>query len=444
MYRILIADDEPLEREGMEFIIKTMLKREVEIILAENGRDAIEKAQNTKPHIILMDIRMPGIDGLTALKTIKEGQPQCKMVLVTAYEYFDYAKTAIQIGVKDYLVKPAKRQDIVELLDRLLFEIDKESQQKHLNEQHLKRLDQFVQLTKTELALGLMSEQMTEEALASLAHLVEFKLHACCALVIAFPFSCKQPKQMEQFIISSMEELIAKQNNMQYSFIASTILNDHLALFISAHHFNSTTVLNDMKGLASLLLQKLTVQYDHKAYVGIGSLQHDISGIKRSYFEAIFASTNVDDDAPICLFEQIKQLLNQPLQARNLNDAVYVQKAIEKIRQERDHETFTMIDSVTAYIQKNYNKELTLEEAADYVHLNPYYFSKIFKQQTGETFIDYLTQIRIGHAKKWMEQKDLSLKEICYLVGYNDPNYLSRVFKKVVGLTPSEYRQSIN
>ncbi|MNP49678.1 HTH-type transcriptional regulator YesS [compost metagenome] len=76
------------------------------------------------------------------------------------------------------------------------------------------------------------------------------------------------------------------------------------------------------------------------------------------------------------------------------------------------------------------------------MHLNAYYFSKIFKQQTGETFIDYLTSLRIGRAKELIVQGGYSQKEICFLVGYNDPNYFSRVFKKVTGFTPTEYRDN--
>ncbi|MNJ47324.1 HTH-type transcriptional regulator YesS [compost metagenome] len=85
-----------------------------------------------------------------------------------------------------------------------------------------------------------------------------------------------------------------------------------------------------------------------------------------------------------------------------------------------------------------------MEQSAEYVNLSPYYFSKLFKMHTGENFIDYVTRLRIDEAKKLIVERRLSLKEICFEVGYKDPNYFSRVFKKMTGITPSEYRQQID
>ena len=68
-------------------------------------------------------------------------------------------------------------------------------------------------------------------------------------------------------------------------------------------------------------------------------------------------------------------------------------------------------------------------------------FEQIFKEEIGENFIDYITNIRIERAKKLLRDKTLSIKEICMEVGYKDPNYFSRLFKKSVGFTPTEYRE---
>jgi len=84
---------------------------------------------------------------------------------------------------------------------------------------------------------------------------------------------------------------------------------------------------------------------------------------------------------------------------------------------------------------------MTLEIVADHVGISPYYFSKLFKDRYGLTFIDYLTEIRIQKAKEEMLHSTKNLKEICYAIGYKDPNYFSRVFKKHTGLSPSEYRR---
>ena len=73
--------------------------------------------------------------------------------------------------------------------------------------------------------------------------------------------------------------------------------------------------------------------------------------------------------------------------------------------------------------------------------ISPYYFSKLFKEETGSNFVEYLTGLRMGRAKEMLKDDSLSMKEICAEIGYSDPNYFSRIFKKNVGLTPTEYRE---
>jgi two-component system response regulator YesN len=102
-----------------------------------------------------------------------------------------------------------------------------------------------------------------------------------------------------------------------------------------------------------------------------------------------------------------------------------------------------MLHKAKEYIENHYADSITLELVAEFVELSPFYFSKLFKDRFGMTFIDYLTEIRINHAKTEMLDQGMSLKEICFSVGYKDPNYFSRVFKKQTGLSPTEFRNVI-
>ena len=92
------------------------------------------------------------------------------------------------------------------------------------------------------------------------------------------------------------------------------------------------------------------------------------------------------------------------------------------------------------YIQENYNKDISLDDVSGIVNISPYYFSKIFKEETGENFIEYVTKVRIEKAKEFLAQPDISIKEAGIRSGSTDPNYFSRIFKKQTDMTPSEYK----
>jgi two-component system response regulator YesN len=100
-----------------------------------------------------------------------------------------------------------------------------------------------------------------------------------------------------------------------------------------------------------------------------------------------------------------------------------------------------IVTKAISYISDNYRKDISLETVSREVNINPYYFSKKFKEETGVNFIDYLTDIRIGKAKELLKEDKLSIKEVCLASGYSDPNYFSRIFKKVENITPSEFRE---
>jgi len=100
-----------------------------------------------------------------------------------------------------------------------------------------------------------------------------------------------------------------------------------------------------------------------------------------------------------------------------------------------------VIEKAKVYINEKFNKAISLDDVSREVDISPYYFSKIFKEETGVNFIDYITKIRIDKAKELLLYSDLSMKVICCKIGYSDPNYFSRSFKKIVGVTPTEYKE---
>lgn len=121
MIRVLIADDERLEREALADLVVRRFEHETVIQTAENGRRAADTAILWEADLILMDIEMPGINGLDAARAVLEQRPECKVIFVTAYSLFQYAHEAMHLGACDYLLKPVAPEpaaDTAEAEDR--------------------------------------------------------------------------------------------------------------------------------------------------------------------------------------------------------------------------------------------------------------------------------------------------------------------------------------
>jgi two-component system response regulator YesN len=99
-----------------------------------------------------------------------------------------------------------------------------------------------------------------------------------------------------------------------------------------------------------------------------------------------------------------------------------------------------IIEKAQVYIRENYRRDISLDEVSRNVNVSPYYFSKIFKEVTGEGFVKYLTAVRIEKAKELLSSTEYSMREIGSMCGYSDPNYFSRSFKKNAGVTPTDYK----
>lgn len=132
MYKILIADDEGIVRESLQFIIERDFT-DCEVYLARNGRQAIEIAEERRPEIVVLDIQMPGINGISALREIKAGNPKVRALILTAYDNFDYAQQALALGAEDYVMKPIDRKRIDEVLIKIMHEIDEDREKRQEN-----------------------------------------------------------------------------------------------------------------------------------------------------------------------------------------------------------------------------------------------------------------------------------------------------------------------
>lgn len=126
--RILVVDDEPRHLRGMLNLLR-QLRPSAEVIAAKDGASALELVRSELPEVVLSDIRMPNMDGLTFLQKLKEENIHTKVVMVSAYDLFEYAQKAVRHGAYDYLLKPVEVEKIEEVLSRIELQLGKESMQ---------------------------------------------------------------------------------------------------------------------------------------------------------------------------------------------------------------------------------------------------------------------------------------------------------------------------
>lgn len=124
MYRVLLVDDEPIAIDSLEYMLRKN-RRDIEVVgKARSGRDAVEKAYNTRPDIVLMDINMPGINGLEAIRRIKETNSSAQFIITTAFDYFDYAVEAMELQATEYLLKPIREAKLLEVMEKVTAQVD--------------------------------------------------------------------------------------------------------------------------------------------------------------------------------------------------------------------------------------------------------------------------------------------------------------------------------
>lgn len=518
MYRILIADDEAIERQGLELMISREMPGMFKFFHAENGRLAIEIAEQEKPDIIFMDIKMPGIQGIDALNEIVPKHPHMKTVLVTAYDYFGYAKEALTLGVQEYLLKPKKKEQVLDVVKKLIDKIEAEKKQRSQELKQRETISQLVPLLESEICLMIMMNFILDTDFDQLNGLLNLRIHKGYSIVISLPTDEDDQYDLEkQFIYTAIKNFIKLSGE---DCLISPLIGNRITIFanFSEDHRVTYSVREKAISFAEKIHHFIVKKYNLRTNIGIGTMREGMEGLRSSYYEATMVlsytskgdiryysdlknrqekeltlkiveqlftelnNLNLDQAIPIfhqafdvlvessngdfnrCRGEVIglfialnKYLLRQGVSIDGIGNIrktteleqlkhvaeVCLHFIVEAISKDKQSKTESLVDRAKKYIEENYSKEISMELVAEIINLSPYYFSKIFKKIEGTTFIDYLTFVRIEKAKELLYDHKLSLKEICFQVGYNDPNYFSRVFKKVTDISPSEFRYQL-
>jgi two-component system, response regulator YesN len=464
--RVVITDDEMLERKAMRKFLNENFK-DIEVVgEAWNGRNAIELAEQLDPDLMFIDIKMPGISGLEAVQRIREKKPEIKFIIVSAYDSFDYAKKAMKEGVKEYLLKPNNKEEAIEAITRVCQEIKREKavHQKQQDSLRIEKENFLLKILQQEQ--GTVSEKQQRELFPNMK----------CGFFFVV-----------ELLDGNDTNTLKEQIEQLSPFPNITVLNGKyvVSLFVSP---------KEQSKMDSLLLAKKLQSINHNSiWIGIGYSYSLVDQLYKSYQEALQTlqilkkNKRVPYSLPLLVRKKADRVTAEelflPLFQGDFQAAWMITKELleeldqtelyvrirEKLVQEgismqnlylpenqsqwKDlihticvkvteiHQANDPIERAKQYIYHHFHETITLEQVSEMVHLSPTYFTKLFRETTDTTFIDFLTEVRLVKAKQLLLQNQLSLKEISYMIGYKDPNYFSRVFKKHFNQSPKQFQK---
>ncbi len=528
MYKIMLADDEGIVIDSLQFILKKEFGDECIIESAKTGRSVIELAENFRPDIAIMDIQMPGINGIEAMREIRQTNASTMFIIMSAYDKFDYAKEAINLGVLEYLNKPMDRIKIIEVVRRAMRRIDRERDKRSQDLMIREKMETVVPIIENGFVQNLLFQEFYEEDVVNFKQLLGIDAKHGYMMALVFGENQEGSHMTNAIGVSVQVQNRARElREIVKGYFAGamgSVMANKVAIFVPFDtplmEYNERIEIIEK---ARVMVRKLKQHFDVAFRVGFGAVR-PLEGAMESYNEALesLASTGGTvvhfDDAPVgCeyeenypveteknIFEKLeKGDLGATLAAANQffdwmveNYADYpmdiklkalefvlwsehvaysntrkvyefrsrqdylpnilafnnyeqlrkwyldrITQACRDIMSRKEEQSGSVIDKAKEYISARYHKDISLDDVSREVDISPYYFSKIFKEETGENFIEYVTNIRISKAKELLQGSDMSMKEICAAVGYSDPNYFSRTFKKNVGVTPTEYKE---
>jgi len=410
--RIMLVDDESVVLEGLKAIIDRR-KTGWEIAAAvTSGEEAIAALPMTQPDIVVTDIRMYEVSGLDLAAYVRQHNPDTLVVLLTGHADFSYAQQAISLGAFEYILKPSRYADIIACLERAETAIEKRNRIRQEGQRLRTHLpSDWLNLQEALLKnLALGQTKMGDDIDTELERLsLDGKdygvLH--CMLAPAYQQHENPLKARgEGSFLSRLKEAFQTAALYEGDTAASLIF-----AFDNGAQWNKTQ-----------LLEKLN-QVDYpseraagmRLFSGWGSLKKHAEELFDSRSEAIYAAEQaVKNASPLVFFEDIPVLENQG--------------------------GMPAIAAAMRYIDENYQNALTLEDISKAVYLNPCYLSTLFKEDRGMTLTEYTQKKRIDEAKRLMTNTSLKLSIIASRVGIPDHSYFSALFKKITGMTPSQYR----
>lgn len=496
MIKVLIVDDEFYSREGMK---RTIPWQDFGCKICgecENAIEALELCKSLNPDIVITDIRMPGMDGLAMCKEIKAFLPKCKFIIITGYDDFQYARTAVKMQALDFLLKPIDETELIDAIKKAKSEILEDKK--------------LTSLSSEKILINVMRGQ------SDLNNIYEFfKKDSIIKIILIQNHSYDHFASTGQDSVNyKINSFVSKYFKDKYSNFKIYALDPHVnrqAIVLDSCCENVIESLNEVKSLIYSQFKgilTISISYDDKVeniiniydqakalldesfYEGNDSVilphpiedkvfkadwlrpyikdittsfkAHDKESIKNNINIFYLRMKNVRIDSSIVikssleLFLEIKNiLLSYGIDSSMMYDLnfekldlslyeiknimnSYIFSSLETLREFNGRLEDSAIEKAILYMNENFNKNICLTSVAKEVFLNESYLSRALKKSLGMGFSEYIRKLRIEESIVLLN-KGLSIADTALKVGYTDYRSFSSNFKKYTGSSPKSY-----
>ena len=392
--RIVIIDDESVICCGLK---KTVESSKNEWNVSEcytDPEEALEFCDWDSVDLLLADINMPNMDGLTLVDTLRERGHDTQVVFVSGYSEFEYAKKAIQQHAVDYIIKPVSGKSIKDAIIKAEANIDQKKQ--------MMQDESFIKGSITQITKSFIYDVMFETRRIEEGELNETIKY--CRLT-----------DMQYSLFS----FVSEEHTNRIERIIEDI-NKGIFLFRGSRYYY-TVVLCEERDEPS------------KVYAILSKMKQQLQ--EANFSEAVIVKKI--DELPSSYYHLIV-MLKQAGGMDTFHDSVDTDEAGDA---ETEDYSIHVINAIQ-YIKKNYSKKISLAMLAEELYVHPTYLSNLFKKQTGQTVVDYINNYRIEIAKKLLQDTRNKVFWVAEQVGFVNQRYFSQKFKKNTGYTPAEYKQS--
>lgn len=397
MYKLVIADDELLSLEALCNTIDWETEGFTLAARFSDGKELAKYLEHNPVDLVFSDIKMPGLSGLEIARLCSERYPKTIVVLLSAYQKFEYAKEAIGYHVMNYITKPYRYNELIETLRKAKGILSQNAKEHFFISDDYR--NEFQQIFSDAVCDMIPSVKVFQERLESIDIHISGEAQPCKILNIHLP-------RLEDYLSKTWKHEISRFYNAVSSLIPYETENTYSSVF--RYTFDNIEVMvlakqggNEFESSANLLTQELKTNLK------------DI--------------LNIDAEITIAeSFEHFEDILNltkaaTPV-AHDITNNLIISKALD-------------------YIAEHYSENITLDNISGYVNLSSVYFCSFFKQHTGETFVAYLNHYRIRKAMELLRDDDIKISAICEMVGFKNQTYFYNLFRKYNGVSPLEYRK---